>query len=106
MPQYTPPMRDMQFVMHELLNVVDELKMLPAHADIDADTINAVLEEGGKFAAEVLAPINLSGDAEGCTLDKTTHEVTPPKGFKAAYKQYVEGGWPALSCDPEFGGQG
>jgi alkylation response protein AidB-like acyl-CoA dehydrogenase len=96
----------MQFVMHELLNVVDELKMLPAHADIDADTINAVLEEGGKFAAEVIAPINLSGDAEGCTLDKATHEVTPPKGFKEAYQQYVEGGWPALSCDPEFGGQG
>ncbi|MGM9483573.1 acyl-CoA dehydrogenase C-terminal domain-containing protein [Roseateles sp. NT4] len=106
MPQYTPPMRDMQFVMHELLNVVDELKMLPAHADIDADTINAVLEEGGKFAAEVIAPINLSGDAEGCVLDKTTHEVKPPKGFKEAYKQYVEGGWPALSCDPQFGGQG
>ncbi|MDR7330980.1 acyl-CoA dehydrogenase C-terminal domain-containing protein [Roseateles asaccharophilus] len=106
MPQYTPPMRDMQFVMHELLNVVDELKMLPGHEDIDADTINAVLEEGGKFAAEVIAPINLSGDAEGCTLDKATHEVTPPKGFKEAYKQYVEGGWPALSCDPQFGGQG
>lgn len=106
MPQYTPPMRDMQFVMHELLNVVDELKMLPAHADIDADTINAVLEEGGKFAAEVIAPINLSGDAEGCTLDKATHEVSAPKGFKEAYKQYVEGGWPALSCDPEYGGQG
>jgi alkylation response protein AidB-like acyl-CoA dehydrogenase len=106
MPQYTPPMRDMQFVMHELLNVVDELKMLPGHEDIDADTINAVLEEGGKFAAEVIAPINLSGDAEGCVLDKTTHEVKPPKGFKEAYKQYVEGGWPALSCDPKFGGQG
>jgi alkylation response protein AidB-like acyl-CoA dehydrogenase len=96
----------MQFVMHELLNVVDELKMLPGHEDIDADMINAVLEEGGKFAAEVLAPINLSGDAEGCTLDKATHEVTAPKGFKEAYRQYVEGGWPALSCDPEFGGQG
>ncbi len=106
MPTYTPPLRDMQFVMHELLNVVDELKMLPAHADIDADTINAVLEEGGKFCAEVIAPLNLSGDAEGCKLDKTTHEVTPPKGFKEAYKQYVEGGWPALSCDPEYGGQG
>lgn len=106
MPQYTPPMRDMQFVMHELLNVVDELKMLPGHEDIDADTINAVLEEGGKFAATVIAPINLSGDAEGCTLDKATHEVTPPKGFKEAYKQYVEGGWPALSCDTQFGGQG
>jgi alkylation response protein AidB-like acyl-CoA dehydrogenase len=106
MPQYNPPLRDMQFVMHELLNVVDELKMLPGHEDIDAETINAVLEEGGKFASEVITPINLSGDAEGCTLDKATHEVTAPKGFKEAYKQYVEGGWPALSCDPEYGGQG
>ena len=92
MPTYNPPLRDMQFVMHEVLNVVDELKMLPAHADIDADTINAVLEEGGKFAAEVLAPLNASGDAEGCTLDKTTHEVKAPKGFKEAYAKYVEGG--------------
>ncbi len=106
MPQYTPPLRDMQFVLHEVLNVVDELKRMPAHADIDADTINAVLEEGGKFASEVILPINLSGDAEGCTLDKATHEVSAPKGFKAAYAQYVEGGWPALSCDPEYGGQG
>jgi len=106
MPQYNPPLRDMQFVMHEVLNVVDELKLLPKHADIDVDTINAVLEEGGKFASEVIAPLNLSGDAEGCHLDKATHEVTPPKGFKEAYAQYVEGGWPALGCDPEFGGQG
>ena len=106
MPQYQPPMRDMQFVLHELLNVVDELKMLPGHADIDADTINAVLEEGGKFASEVIAPINLSGDAEGCTLDRATHEVTAPKGFKEAYAKYVEGGWPSLSCDPAYGGQG
>ncbi len=106
MPTYTPPLRDMKFVMHEVLNVVDELKMLPAHADIDADTINAVLEEGGKFAAEVIAPLNQSGDAEGCTLDKATHEVKAPKGFKEAYATYVEGGWPALSCDPAYGGQG
>lgn len=106
MPQYNPPLRDMQFVLHELLHVADELKMLPAHAEVDEDTINAVLEEGGKFAAEVIAPLNLSGDAEGCVLDKTTHEVKAPKGFKEAYAQYVEGGWPALSCDPEFGGQG
>ncbi|HZT55797.1 MAG TPA: acyl-CoA dehydrogenase N-terminal domain-containing protein, partial [Burkholderiaceae bacterium] len=98
MPQYNPPLRDMQFVMHELLNVVDELKALPAHADIDADTINAVLEEGGKFAATVVAPLNQSGDEEGCMLDKTTHEVKAPAGFKAAYAQFVEGGWPALSC--------
>jgi AcrR family transcriptional regulator len=59
--------RDMQFVLHEVLNVVDELKVMPQHADIDVDTFNAVLEEGGKFASEVIFPINLSGDAEGCT---------------------------------------
>ncbi|NML85795.1 acyl-CoA dehydrogenase C-terminal domain-containing protein [Polaromonas sp.] len=106
MPQYNPPLRDMQFVMHEVLKVTDELKVLPRHADIDADTINAVLEEGGKFAVDVTFPLNISGDEQGCTLDKTTHEVTPPKGFKEAYAQYVEGGWAALSCDPEYGGQG
>ncbi len=106
MPQYTPPLRDMHFVMHEVLNVVDELKLLPPHADVDADTINAVIEEGGKFAAEVLAPLNAVGDAEGCTLDKESHEVRTPAGFKDAYAKYVEGGWPALSCDPAFGGQG
>ncbi|NMM11449.1 MAG: acyl-CoA dehydrogenase [Polaromonas sp.] len=106
MPIYTPPLRDMQFVMHEVLKVTDELRVLPPHADIDADTINAVLEEGGKFATAVTFPLNISGDEEGCTLDKVTHEVTPPKGFKEAYAQYVEGGWAALSCDPEYGGQG
>jgi alkylation response protein AidB-like acyl-CoA dehydrogenase len=106
MPQYTPPLRDMQFVMHEVLKVTDEFKAIPKHADIDRETIDAVLEEGGKFAAEVTFPLNISGDQEGCTLDRTTHEVTAPKGFKEAYAQYVEGGWAALSCDPEYGGQG
>ena len=106
MALYTPPLRDMQFVLHELLDVTAALKTLRAHADIDADTINAVLEEGGKFAAEVVFPLNQSGDSEGCTLDRDSHEVTAPKGFKAAYAQYVEGGWPSLSCDPAHGGQG
>jgi alkylation response protein AidB-like acyl-CoA dehydrogenase len=106
MPQYNPPLRDMQFVLHELLNVADELKLLPAHADTDADTINAVLEEGGKFAAEVTFPLNRNGDEEGCVLDQATHEVRTPAGFKDAYAKYVEGGWPALSGDPEYGGQG
>ena len=106
MPSYTPPLRDMQFVLHEVLGVVDALKRLPTHADIDADTINAVLEEGGKFAADVLAPLNAIGDEQGCTLDKATHEVTAPAGFRQAYAKFVEGGWPALSCDPAFGGQG
>jgi alkylation response protein AidB-like acyl-CoA dehydrogenase len=106
MAQYTPPLRDMQFVLHEVLNTVDELKLLPRHAEVDADTINAVLEEAGKFAAQVAFPLNQSGDAEGCTLDKTTHEVKTPAGFKQAYRQYIEGGWPALPCDPAYGGQG
>ena len=106
MPIYTPPLRDMQFVMHEVLNVTEELRELPKHADIDVDTINAVLEEGGKFAVDKIFPINISGDEEGCTLDRTTHEVTAPKGFKEAYAEFVEGGWAALSCDPAYGGQG
>ena len=106
MPIYTPPLRDMQFVMHEVLKVTDEYKAMPRHADVDADTINAILEEGGKFASEVTFPLNISGDEEGCKLDRETHEVTTPKGFKEAYAQYVEGGWPALSCDPAYGGQG
>jgi len=106
MPTYTPPLRDMQFVMHEVFNVTADLQQIPKHADIDADTINAVLEEGGKFAAEVAFPLNISGDAEGCTINQATHEVTTPKGFKEAYAQYIEGGWAALGCDPEYGGQG
>ena len=106
MANYTPPLRDMQFVLHELLAVADEMKMMPRHADVDADTINAVLEEGGKFASEVTFPLNISGDQEGCTLDKTTHVVRAPKGFKEAYATYVAGGWPALAADPAYGGQG
>ncbi|KAF1023068.1 MAG: 3-methylmercaptopropionyl-CoA dehydrogenase [Paracidovorax wautersii] len=106
MPQYTPPLRDMQFLLHEVLQVTDAYKAMPAHAEVDADTMNAVLEEGGKFAAEVTFPLNLSGDEQGCTLDKNSHAVTTPEGFKQAYAHYVEGGWPALSCDAAYGGQG
>jgi hypothetical protein len=92
--------------MHELLGAVDELKQIPKYADLDADTVNAVLEEGGKFASKVLAPLNLVGDVQGCVLNKETHEVKTPDGFKDAYKQYTENGWSALSADPEWGGQG
>ncbi|MCA0211693.1 MAG: acyl-CoA dehydrogenase C-terminal domain-containing protein [Proteobacteria bacterium] len=106
MPSYTPPLRDMQFVMHELLNAGEELKPMARYADVDADTMNAVLEEGGKFASEVIFPLNKSGDEEGCKLDQATHAVTTPKGFKQAYEQYIAGGWPGLSGDAEYGGQG
>jgi len=106
MAHYTPPLRDMQFVLHELLHVTDTFKTLPQHAEVDVDTVNAVLEEGGKFASEVIAPLNQSGDAEGCSLNRDTHEVTAPSGFKAAYAKYVEGGWPSLGCAAAYGGQG
>ncbi len=106
MPNYNPPIRDMQFVLHELFNVVDDLKTMPRHSEIDVETINAVLEEGGKFAKEIAFPLNMVGDKEGCKLDPVSHEVTAPTGFKKAYAQFVEAGWPALSSDPEYGGQG
>ena len=106
MPSYTPPLRDMQFLLHEVLRVTDEFAAIPALSEFDADTLNAVLEEAGKFAAAVTFPLNIAGDTEGCTLDRTTHAVTTPTGFKDAYARFVEGGWPALSCDPAYGGQG
>jgi len=89
MPLYTPPLRDMQFVLHEVLDVASEFRAMPDHAETDADTINAVLEEAGRFAAEVAFPLNAVGDAEGCVLDRATHEVKTPQGFKEAYAQYV-----------------
>ena len=106
MGQYVAPIRDMQFVLHEFLKVEEELKQMPHYQDVDADIINQVLEEGSKFTSEVLFPLNHSGDREGCKHDAATHTVTTPKGFKEAYKQYVEGGWAALACSPEYGGQG
>jgi alkylation response protein AidB-like acyl-CoA dehydrogenase len=106
MGQYVAPLRDMQFVLHEFLNVTEEYKQLPPYAEFDADIINQVLEEGAKFTQEVLFPLNHSGDREGCHYDAAGKTVTTPKGFKEAYKQYVDGGWAALACDPEYGGQG
>ena len=106
MPSYRAPLRDMHFVLHELLKVDTALSELPAHASLDAATINQVLEEGGKFVAEVIFPLNHSGDREGCHFHAETHTVTTPQGFVDAYRHYVDAGWPSLSCDPEFGGQG
>jgi alkylation response protein AidB-like acyl-CoA dehydrogenase len=106
MAQYIAPLRDMQFVLHELLNVEETLKTLPKYAETDQALIDQVLEEGGKFASEVLFPLNRSGDHEGCHHDKAAKTVTTPKGYKEAYKQYVEAGWPSLACEEELGGQG
>jgi alkylation response protein AidB-like acyl-CoA dehydrogenase len=106
MPQYKAPLRDQQFVMHELLNAVDELKAMPAYAELDADTVNQVVEEAGKFCEEVLLPINRSGDEEGCRYDPATHAVTTPKGFKEAFQQFCAAGWQGLANDTAYGGQG
>jgi len=106
MPQYHAPLRDMQFVLHEVLKVQDEFQHMPRFAEVDADTVNAVLEEGAKFCEEVIFPLNKPGDEQGCQHDKNTQTVTTPQGFKQAYQQYIEGGWAALACEPEYGGQG
>jgi alkylation response protein AidB-like acyl-CoA dehydrogenase len=106
MQKYTPPLRDQQFVVHELLKAGEVYKEMPAYKDVDIDTMNQVLEEAGRFCAEVLLPINQSGDAEGCVHDKVTHEVKTPTGFKEAFAQFCEAGWQGLSGDPKYGGQG
>ncbi|MFZ1180962.1 MAG: acyl-CoA dehydrogenase C-terminal domain-containing protein [Herbaspirillum sp.] len=106
MSQYSAPLRDMQFVLHELLKVEDIFKALPAHAGTNRELIDQVLEEGGRFASQILFPLNHAGDREGCHYNRDARTVTLPKGYREAYKQYVEAGWAALSCDPEFGGQG
>jgi len=105
MPVYKAPLRDQQFVLHEVLRVVDSLRPMPPFREIDADTINQVLEEGGRFCAEVLLPLNLSGDEQGCRLDPVSHEVKTPEGFRAAFDQFREAGWQGLAAEAEFGGQ-
>ena len=102
MPTFAAPARDLQFVLQDLLKVSEQ--EIPGFEDLDADFTSAVLEEAGKIANEVLAPLNAVGDTEGCTLENGI--VRTPTGFKAAFDQVREGGWTAMDCDPEYGGQG
>ena len=104
MPTYRAPRRDIQFVMHEVLEMAQHYQSIPGGEDVDADMIDAIMEEGAKFAENILAPLNASGDAEGCTWHEGA--VTTPSGFKEAYSQFVEAGWPSLAHHPELGGQG
>ena len=104
MPIYQAPTRDMKFLLHEVLNV-EGLKQFDQFADVDADLVDAIIDEGAKFCEGVLAPLNTVGDHEGCTRHEDG-SVTTPTGFKDAYKQMVENGWTALNKDPEYGGQG
>ncbi|WP_296762855.1 acyl-CoA dehydrogenase C-terminal domain-containing protein [Sediminimonas sp.] len=102
MPSYAAPARDMHFILHDLLKVSQS--DVPGYDELDPDFTSAVIEEAGKLASEVLAPLNTVGDRQGCTLENGV--VRTPEGFKAAFDQVRDGGWTALDCDPDYGGQG
>ena len=101
---FQPPVRDYQFLLRDVLQL-ERYANLPAFADASMDTVDQILEEAGRFTGEVLAPINGAGDKEGCVWSPD-FTVKTPTGFKEAYAQLVEAGWPALGADPNFGGQG
>ena len=106
MPSYKAPLRDQQFVLHEVLGAVDALRQMPRYAELDADTVNQVIEEAGKFCEDRLLPINRSGDEEGCIYDAKSRTVNTPRGFKEAYDAFREAGWQGLAAETEYGGQG
>ncbi|MEQ9526838.1 MAG: acyl-CoA dehydrogenase family protein, partial [Parvibaculaceae bacterium] len=103
MPTYKAPLREYRFLLNELLDF-SQYANLPGFADAPADLVDAILEEAAKLTEEVLLPLNQVGDREGCKLENGV--VTTPTGFKEAYKLLVDGGWPALVADTQYGGQG
>jgi hypothetical protein len=101
---YQPPVREHLFLLRDVLQI-EKYANLPGFADAPLDLVEQILAEAARFSAEVLAPLNAVGDKQGCTW-RPDGSVATPSGFKEAYKQFVEGGWPALGADPAFGGQG
>ncbi len=104
MADFKVPLRDMQFSLREVFNYTSRCAELGGYEEVGDDLLGAILEEAAKFVEGELAPLNQSGDQQGCQWNDTV--VTTPDGFKEAYSAYVEGGWASLSADPEFGGQG
>jgi alkylation response protein AidB-like acyl-CoA dehydrogenase len=103
MSAYVAPLKDMKFAMKELAGL-GEVGKLPGYEEATPDTVDAILEEASKFSSQILDPLNYSGDVEGSRWSDGA--VSTPKGFKAAYRKYVEGGWAALPFDAQWGGQG
>ena len=103
MQVYEAPLRDMRFVLHEL-HGLDRITALPPFAEATGDVVDGVLDEAARLAAEVILPLNASGDREGCALENGV--VRTPEGFRDAYALFRDGGWPSLAGDPAFGGQG
>ncbi len=103
MATYTAPVRDIRFVLHEVLDS-KSVTALPGYEEATPELMDAVIGEAAKLSEQVLFPLNLSGDAEGCAYENGV--VRTPKGFKEAYQQLIEGGWTSLACDPAYGGQG
>jgi alkylation response protein AidB-like acyl-CoA dehydrogenase len=101
---YKAPLRDFQFILEDVLDI-DRFANLPGFADASSDLVRQILEEAGRFSEEVLAPLNKTGDQEGCQLS-ADGAVKTPTGWKEAYRQLVDAGWPSLSCDKAYGGQG
>ena len=104
MAEYVPPLRDIRFVLEQLVDL-DGLSKLGAYAHADPDTVLGVIEESGRFMAGVVGPLNQIGDTAGSTLDGDGN-VTTPAGFREAYRQYVDAGWGAVPFSQEFGGGG
>ncbi|MFD0950220.1 acyl-CoA dehydrogenase C-terminal domain-containing protein [Paraperlucidibaca wandonensis] len=105
MPVFKAPLRDMRFILDDVFQATDLWARLPALADVvDRDTVDAILEEAGKFNEQVVFPLNRSGDEEGAVF--SNGKVTTPAGFKEAFTQYGDGGWIGLGADPRWGGQG
>jgi alkylation response protein AidB-like acyl-CoA dehydrogenase len=104
MPDYKAPLRDIKFVMNDLLDLPAHYATLPSAELTTSDMVDAIIQEGAKFCEQVLSPLNSVGDIEGCTWSESG--VTTPKGFKEAYKQYVDSGWPSMSAPESVGGQG
>ena len=104
MPTYTAPVRDTRFILESVLDIA-RYSNLPGFANATPDLIEAILEEAGRFASEILQPLNRIGDEVGCKRNDDGSVTTPP-GFKEAYRQFVEAGWPTLTGPEEYGGQG